>query len=448
MGSLCKYPPSQQNTQSLTSLQKQATQTQVPKIPKIPDAPDALPFVGNLMTLGGRLNENDCTIYSRWSKKLSSDIFQMRLGSERAVVANTFSTIKDLWVGHSNDLVDKPQQHGFAEKLEYDLSGANMTEPIRRCRKAATRALGKPLWPTYYHLLEPASVSLTRELLSKGDEYMDIYPHLRQIVFDLALSLTYGTVSNGVDDEFTDALVESINQISYFRASTQRLRDYVPILRLLIPDFASGNAVVAAEKRRQEHLDVIFDALKKRIASGEQVDCIVNGLVKDNLSEPEIHGTCKALLQAAPDSTASSIYVVIGWLSTPTGREFQSELYDAILASYDGDRDKAWEMAFREESVELLVSLYKETLRFWTITPYSLPRTTVKEISYWNTVIPKGTTMIMNAQQANHDTAWYGDDALEFKPTRFIGKTDSLPHLTFGAGSRICPAAALSNRII
>jgi phenylacetate 2-hydroxylase len=432
----------------LTSLQKQATQTQVPRILKIPEAPDALPFVGNLMPLGGRLNENDSTIYSRWSKKLSSDIFQIRLGSERAVVANTFSTIKDLWVGHSNDLIDKPQQHGFAEKLEYDLSGANMTEPIRRCRKAATRALGKPLWPTYYHLLEPSSVYLTRELLSKDDEYMDIYPYLRHIVFDLALSLTYGTVSNGVDDEFTDALVESINQISFFRASTQRLRDYIPILRFLIPDFVSGNLVVAAEKRRQKYLDVIFDALKKRIASGEQVDCIVNGLVKDNLSEPEIHGTCKALLQAAPDSTASSVYMAIGWLSTPTGQEFQSELYDAISAAYSGDRDKAWEMAFREESVELLVSLYKETLRFWTITPYSLPRTTVKDISYHNTVIPKGTTLIMNAQQANHDTAWYGDDALQFRPTRFIGKTDSLPHLTFGAGSRICPAAALSNRII
>ncbi|PMD46597.1 cytochrome P450 [Hyaloscypha variabilis F] len=389
----------------LTSLQKQATQTQVPRIPKIPEAPDALPFVGNLMPLGGRLNENDSTIYSQWPKKLSSDIFQIRLGSERAVVANTFSTIKDLWVGHSNDLIDKPQQHGFAEKLEYDLSGANMTEPIRRCRKAATRALGKPLWPTYYHLLEPSSVYLTRELLSKDDEYMDIYPYLRHIVFDLALSLTYGTVSNGVDDEFTDALVESINQISFFRASTQRLRDYIPILRFLIPDFVSGNLVVAAEKRRQKYLDVIFDALKKRIASGEQ-------------------------------------------LSTPIGQGFQSELYDAILAAYSRNRDKAWEMAFREESVELLVSLYKETLRFWTITPYSLPRTTFKDISYYNTVIPKGTTMIMNAQQANHDTAWYGDDALQFRPTRFMGKTDSLPHLTFGAGSRICPAAALSNRII
>lgn len=421
----------------------------MPFIPGLPSAPSTLPFIGNLLSLGGRKTQNDATIYSRWSKTLKSPIFQLRFGSERAVVVNTFTLIKDLWIGHSNDLINKPQQHGFAELLEYDLSGANMTDAIRRCRKAATRALGKPLWGTYYYLLEPSSVHLTKELLGAGKgKEMDVYPYLRQLVFDLALSLTYGTQSTGVDDEFTDGLVAAINRISDFRASTQRFRDYVPILRFLIPSFLSGNEVAKAERKRQEYLDIVYANLKTRIAAGEEVPCIVNGLVKDHLSEPEIHGTCKALLQAAPDSTASSIYVAIGWLSTPIGQEFQIELHNAILDAYGGDRDRAWAMAFREESVELLVSVYKETLRYWTITPYSLPRTTVRDIGFWDTLIPRGTTMVMNAQEANHDPAWYGDDAAEFRPARFVGNSTSLPHLTFGAGSRVCPAAALSNRII
>lgn len=205
------------------------------------------------------------------------------------------------------------------------------------------------------------------------------------------------------------------------------------MLRILVPDFASGHAVQAAEKVRQQHLDIIYASLKERLTNGEKVSCLVSGLAQDKLSEPEIHGTSKALLQAAPDSTASSVYVAIAWLSTPAGRVFQTELYDAILAAYNGDVSQAWEMAFREEKVELLVSIYKETLRFWTTTPFALPRTTVKDIEYQGVVIPKGITMIMNAQQANHDPAWYGDDALEFKPARFIGNSNSLPHLTFGA---------------
>jgi phenylacetate 2-hydroxylase len=135
------------------------------------------------------------------------------------------------------------------------------------------RALGKPLWPNYYHLLVQYSDNLTKELLSKGkgSAYVAMYPYLRLIVFDLALSLTYGTQSTGVDDAFTDGLVASINRIPEFRASTQRMRDYVPLLRFLVPDFASRNAVAVAENERQEYLDMVYAGLK--------VDCIVNGLV-------------------------------------------------------------------------------------------------------------------------------------------------------------------------
>ena len=63
----------------------------------------------------------------------------------------------------------------------------------------------------------------------------------------------------------------------------------------------------------------MFAGLENRIVGGEQLDCIINGLVKDNLSETEIHGTCKTLLQAALDSTALSVCVAIGWLLMPTG---------------------------------------------------------------------------------------------------------------------------------
>ncbi|KAH8645915.1 cytochrome P450 [Tricladium varicosporioides] len=411
-------------------LYQQARQTQVPRIAFLPEAPGGLPFIGHLAPLGGRENENDCTVFKRWSKAVSSPVFQIRLGNQRTVIANTFQSIKDLWVGHSNDLISKPEQHGFNEYLELDLSGAAWNEPIKRCRKAAIRALGKPAWVGYYPLLEPSSVTLTDNILRMGEngkKSLEIYPFLRQIVFDLALSLTYGARQKDANDEFTMRLVKNINIISQYRASTVRYKDYVPILRFLIPDRA-----------RQKDLNVLYASLKQRIA----------GLVKDNLSEAEQHGTCKALLQAAPDSTASSVYLGISWLCSSVGRPFQNDLYQAILHAYNGDKERAWAMAFREETVPLVVSFYKELLRFFTTTPFATPRMTVTDIEYQGATIPAGTAMIMNAQEANHDKAWFGDDADRFNPRRFLKNDVSLPHLTFGAGSRICPAAALSNRII
>lgn len=208
-------------------------------------------------------------------------------------MASTFQTIKDLWVGHANDLIDRPFQHGFADKLEYDLSGAAMTEPIRRCRKAAMRALGKPMWPSYYPLLEPSSVELVKNAYQtglNGTRAIDIYPFLRQMVFDLTLSLTYGARMTKADDAFVLSLIENINNISHLRSSTQRFRDFTPILRFLIPDAWSGNVIVSSERNRQRHLDIVYADLQRRIGEGEEISCVVTGLVNDKLSLPESHG--------------------------------------------------------------------------------------------------------------------------------------------------------------
>lgn len=103
----------------------------------------------------------------------------------------------------------------------------------------------------------PYSGNLTKAPLKNednGKNYLDIYNHLRQIVFDLTLSLNYGAKSGSVDDSFTNGSVVCINQISFYRASTRRIRDYSPILRFLVPSFTGGNAVREADKAHQKHL--------------------------------------------------------------------------------------------------------------------------------------------------------------------------------------------------
>lgn len=119
---------------------------------------------------------------------------------------------------------------------------------------------------------------------------VEIYPFLRQVVFDLALSLTYGTRMTEENNDFIVTLIENINNISHLRSSTQRYRDYVPILRVLVPDALSGNVFVSSEKIRQRHLDKIYADLQRRISEGEHIKCIITGLVNKKLSLPESHG--------------------------------------------------------------------------------------------------------------------------------------------------------------
>ncbi|GME81166.1 unnamed protein product [Ambrosiozyma monospora] len=80
----------------------------------------------------------------------------------------------------------------------------------------------------------------------------------------------------------------------------------------------------------------------------------------------------------------------------------------------------------------------------------ALPRQTTKEIVYQNAVIPEGTTIFMNCWGGNHDEKKF-IKPMEFIPERFMdlnhhetmeydgGKLDqSLRHLAFGIGSRMC----------
>ncbi|KAF2494124.1 cytochrome P450 [Lophium mytilinum] len=426
----------------------EAYKTNFQKIAGIPEVPNASPFIGHMGSLGGRLDKNDGTIYSEWATETGSDIYQIRVGNQRSVVVNSWALMKEFWINRSNTLIDRPHQPGFLDKLGVDLTGMPMTDQIRRCRQAAMKALGKPMWPKYYHLVEPSSVGLVKSLYTKGqngEKPIDVYYYLRQVVFDLALSLTYGSRYGAVDDEFMKNFIKSINAISAVRSSTANFRHYVPLLRL-IPE--RMNETVKAERTRAAHVEVLMKSLNERIAAGEDIDCIVTSLDDDKLSEEEIHGTCISLLQAAPDTVASGVYQTIAWLCTPSGQPTQAKVVKAILEAYGGDRDLAWRMAFREEKVPLLVSLYKETLRYYTFAPFATPRRTVKDIQYKDMFFPKGITMIMNAQQVNHDPEFFGADAMEFKPARFVGNDSPLPHVAFGSGSRICPAVAISNRLI
>ncbi len=78
-----------------------------------------------------------------------------------------------------------------------------------------------------------------------------------------------------------------------------------------------------------------------------------------------------SLLQAAPDTVSSSVYQCVAWLCVPQNRLFQKEVLEAILEAYGGAQDLAWNMAFQQENVPLVVSLYEETLRFFSTAAFN-----------------------------------------------------------------------------
>ncbi|RDW58438.1 hypothetical protein BP5796_12368 [Coleophoma crateriformis] len=426
---------------------REAYKTNFPKVQGIPEAPGARPFIGHLGDLGGRRKQNDATIFSKWGAELAAGVFQVKFGNQRHIIIGTWAAMEEFWIARNTSILDRPHHKGFLDKIGVDISGSPMTDQIRRCRTAALKALGKPMWPGYYKLIEPNSTAFVKALYEKGEngrKTMEMYPWLRQMMLDLTLNLTYGARAGDFDDELTNRLLNSLYEITSVRGSSATYRHFVPLLRI-IPEGVSKTMAAAAE--REKCIDIFYGQYLQKVAQGETPQCILSSLSSDKLTLDEIHGTCMSLLQAAPDTVASGVYQCCAWLCSSEGQPFQAEVLAAILDAYNGDRDQAWKMAFQDEKVPLVTSLYKETLRFFVTAPFNNRRAS-KEISIYGTTIPKGMAVTMNIQGVNHDPEHYGPDATTFNPRRFVDDPTPMPHLSYGAGGRICPAWMISNRIM
>lgn len=108
------------------------------------------------------------------------------------------------------------------------------------------------------------------------------------------------------------------------------------------------------------------------------------------------------MVSAGLDTLPGNFIMGIAFLSTEEGQAVQAKALKAIEEAYpDGD---SWEKCLVEEKVPYITALVKETLRFWTVIPICLPRTSIKDIPYKDSVIPAGSTFFMvRITRVTHD---------------------------------------------
>jgi len=107
----------------------------------------------------------------------------------------------------------------------------------------------------------------------------------------------------------------------------------------------------------------------------------------------EIKSICLTMVSAGLDTVPGNLIMGIAYLTSPHGQEIQKQAYSEIMEVYpDGD---AWERCLLEEKVPYVTAFVREVLRFFTVIPICLPRTSIKDIEYQDAVIPAGTTFYM-----------------------------------------------------
>ncbi|GME23070.1 Cytochrome P450 [Neofusicoccum parvum] len=426
--------------------------TDIPKIKGLPEIP-GYPIFGSLIELG----ENHAKVAREWSKKYGP-VFQVRMGNRRIVFANTFDSVKQLWINNQSALISRPTLHTFhtvvSSSQGFTIGTSPWDESCKQRRKAAATALNRPATQSYMPIIDLESYVSIKEMLEDGEygaKDVDPTPYFQRFALNTSLTLNYGIrITGNIDDSLLKEIVHVEREISNFRSTSNNWQDYIPLMRLW--PSATNKGAVEYRDRRDVYLTKLLDMLKENIRNGTDKPCITGNILKDpeaKLNEAEIKSICLTMVSAGLDTVPGNLIMGIASLTSPAGQAIQRRAHDEIMRAYpDGD---AWTRCLSEEKVPYVTALVKEVLRYWTVIPICLPRVSTRPIAWQGATIPAGTTFYMNAYAADYDEAHFGNP-FDFDPDRYL-KTDGsgpevagTPHYGYGAGSRMCAGSHLANR--
>lgn len=172
----------------------------------------------------------------------------------------------------------------------------------------------------------------------------------------------------------------------------------------------------------------------------------INELAKDVPDNASLRHQCMNVLLAGRDTTSSLLSLCLYHVSRHPGvwEKLRTEVIETYTESKDGLNSE------NLRSCKYLKAVLNETMRMSAIIPFNvrcpnediiLPRGGGPDGSE-PTLLEGGTTVLLLTYNIHRDEAYWGPDAKEFNPERWMGEnapyTDPWAFLPFSGGPRIC----------
>ena len=226
-----------------------------------------------------------CDWETRYSVNYSK-LIMMAHSSQRIVFANTFESVRHIWITNQSALISRPTLHTFhtvvSSSQGYTIGTSPWDESCKRRRKAAATALNRPAVQTYMPLIDLESNVSIKELLAdskNGEVDIDPISYFQRYALNTSLTLNYGIrLHEAVDNELLKEIVHVERKVSNFRSTSNNWQDYIPLLRL----WPTRNVEAQEYRvRRDKYMTLLLDMLKEKIAKGEDKPCITGNILKD-----------------------------------------------------------------------------------------------------------------------------------------------------------------------
>ena len=323
-------------------------------------------------------------------------------------------------------------------------------------RKTASTIFTRTLFKDYY---EKVFIKHGKKMLSEFNELegktIDLEWWMHAFTMDsfgeIALGSKLNTLS-GENSGFGSAFDGAhANFLTHMRTHIKAI-----LLRELVPDFLGDlwmgviNATSSVYTDFNSHISELNKYTYKVIAEKHEnkkenstnqdlLDLFItmtdddgNPLYKD----AELRDIVTSFIIAGRDTTACTLT----WLFYELGLSHNSEVLKSLLEEIDTVLDGETPTFDSLSDLPYLRGVVWETLRLHPIVPLVVVHAKVDDVLPDGTKIPAGTRMSISAYSMGRSTTRYGDDALSFKPDRWIPFTQPSPYEfpVFKAGRRIC----------
>ncbi|EFJ10981.1 hypothetical protein SELMODRAFT_183490 [Selaginella moellendorffii] len=429
----------------------------------LPPGPIGLPLIGHLHLLFANPPH---TVLQRLSAR-HGPIMSLRFGHVPVVVASSPAAAKEFLKTHDAAFASRPPSAAGRIIVHYnaDIVFAPYGDSWRHLRKIATLELLTARRIDMFRGARMEEVkSMCRSLLVADDcetGIVDVRGRLTALTFNLITFMLMGKRYFGKDAENDEGARKFLEVIAgtFEVCGEFPIGDYFPwfpkfldpaerrmhFLAKSLHKFLSDN-ITEHENRRNNS--------EKNNTDKDFLDILLS--LRDNgdehLQNKNIISVMtvrrKNLVTAGTDTSAVTLeWAMAESIKNPTIAAKAREEIELVLG-------EKWRTKMVEEpdlsQLTYLQAIVKETLRLHPAVPLLVPHQSTEAVSnVMGYHVPRGTTVLINAYTIARDSTAWGDDALLFRPERFLG-TDldirgrDFEAVPFGSGRRQCPGMALA----
>ncbi|NWU91937.1 CP2CL protein, partial [Upupa epops] len=414
---------------------------------KMPPGPAPLPILGNLL----RVKPKNL---AKTLEKLSEEygpVFTVHLGSDPVVVLHGHDVVKEALIDRADEFAARGRMPiGDRANKGLGIIFSNNVEWLQVRRFALTTlrnfGMGKR---SIEERIQDESEHFMEEINNTKGAPFDITFMLSCATANVICSIVFGKRYDYKDKKFL-ALMNNMNNIfEMMNTFSGQLYQMFPNILYYFPgphnrifgEFDDLKAFVAEEvKTHQASLDPsspqdFIDCFLSKME--EEKDCPNSSFHMENL----ITSTFDLFIAGTETTSTTVRYGFLLLLKYPKIQEKVQEEIDRVVG-----RTRKPCVADRMQ-MPYTDAVVHEIQRFISLVPLSLPHTVVKDTSFRDYVIPKGTTIFPILSSVLHDSKEFPNPT-EFNPEHFLTENGTFRKseffMPFSAGKRICPGEGLA----